>query len=392
MSAEGPRRAVEGRRAGVCVVGSGTRFLSGISYYTQRLANALAETGRPVSLILMRQLLPTRLYPGRERVGQSLTRLQYDPRIRLFDGIDWFWGLTIVRALALLMRARPRLLLLEWWSGTVLHSYLALALAARLLGARIVIEFHEVQDTGELEIAPARAYVRALAPLLVRMASGYVVHSDHDRVALRDHYSLGDRPIAVIPHGPFDHHRGAGESGVPEEPPDGCNILFFGTIRPYKGLEDLIAAFDSLSDEEAERCRLTVVGETWEGWTLPADRIAASSRRDRIAFVNRYVPDEEVDRFFSEADVVALPYHRSSASGPLHIAMAHGLPTVVTRVGGLTQAAADYEGAVWAPPADPAALADALRQAVALRGTTFEDPHSWEHSVELLEGLEHDLA
>ena len=46
MSAEGPRRAVEGRRAGVCVVGSGTRFLSGMSYYTQRLANALAETGR----------------------------------------------------------------------------------------------------------------------------------------------------------------------------------------------------------------------------------------------------------------------------------------------------------------------------------------------------------
>ncbi len=62
----------------VCVVGPGTRFLSGISYYTLRLINAFAKSHR-TSAILMRQLLPTRLYPGRERVGKSLTRLAYHP-------------------------------------------------------------------------------------------------------------------------------------------------------------------------------------------------------------------------------------------------------------------------------------------------------------------------
>ena len=63
------------------VVGSGTRFLSGISVYTLRLANALAASGARVSLLTMRQLLPTRFYPGRDRVGTSLTELQADPRV-----------------------------------------------------------------------------------------------------------------------------------------------------------------------------------------------------------------------------------------------------------------------------------------------------------------------
>ena len=92
-----------------------------------------------------------------------------------------------------------------------------------------------------------------------------------------------------------------------------------------------------------------MVGETWEGWTLPAELIAASPAADRITLVNRYVTDAEVDRFFAEADVVVLPYRRSSASGPLHIAMSHGLPVVVTAVGGLVEAAEHYSGTVFVP-------------------------------------------
>ena len=72
-----------------------------------------------------------------------------------------------------------------------------------------------------------------------------------------------------------------------------------------------VEAFSALGPEY----RLTIVGETWEGWTMPAELIAASPVADRIAFVNRYVADAEVDRYFAEADMVVLPYRRSSASG-----------------------------------------------------------------------------
>ena len=93
--------------------------------------------------------------------------------------------------------------------------------------------------------------------------------------------------------------------------------------------------------------------ETWEGWSLPLELIANSKYRDDIELVAGYVTDEEVAGFFKRADVVALPYLRSSASGPLAIAEACGLPVVVTAVGGLVEAVADYSGAVQVQPGDP---------------------------------------
>jgi glycosyltransferase involved in cell wall biosynthesis len=380
------------QRPRLCVVGSGTRFLSGISYYTWRLANAFAGSNQ-VSVILMRRLLPARFYPGRARVGHRLTSLTYDPTIRVFDGVDWFWLPSIVRALAFLIRHRPELVSLQWWSGTVLHSYLALALAARLYRGRVVIEFHELLDTGELRLPFARAYVALLAPLLIRLASGFVVHSEFDRQALEQKYDVSRRPVSVIPHGPYDNYqRPPTRPAHRDAPATSCNLLFFGVIRPFKGLEDLIQVFDSIPESQIAGFWLTVVGETWESWTLPADLIARSRYRDRITFVNRYVTDEEVAAFFSGADAVVLPYHRSSASGPLHVAMSCGLPVIVTRVGGLPEAAAGYQGAILVPPRDPHALAQALVTAAAMRGRRFSGSHGWEYTVGRYEALHATLA
>jgi glycosyltransferase involved in cell wall biosynthesis len=152
-------------------------------------------------------------------------------------------------------------------------------------------------------------------------------------------------------------------------------------IRPFKGVEDIVDALELLSPEEVGRFELTVVGETWENWTLPNERIAASPYRDRIHLVNRYVSDDEVGAFFAGADVVVLPYHRSSASGPLQMAMAHGLPVVITAVGGLVEATEGYEGAIRVPPRDPVALRHALDAAYAIRGRRFRDVASWEHTL-----------
>jgi glycosyltransferase involved in cell wall biosynthesis len=115
--------------------------------------------------------------------------------------------------------------------------------------------------------------------------------------------------------------------------------------------------------------------------------IERSPRRDLISFVNRYVSDEEVGGFFAGADVVVLPYHRSSASGPLHLAMAHGLPIVVSAVGGLIEASDGYEGAIRVPPRDPSAIAQALLEARGLLGQRFEDVHSWERTIERYDEL-----
>jgi glycosyltransferase involved in cell wall biosynthesis len=359
-------------RKRVLVVGSGWRFTSGISYYTCRLANALSGH-HDVGAILMRQLLPTRLYPGRDRVGQPLNDLRYDDRVEVFDGIDW-WGLpSLARAVRFLRRFRPDVLVLQWWTGAVLHSYLILCAAARIARVPVVIEFHEVQDTGEARLRWAARYVRACIKPLLGAASGIVVHSRFDQEQIQRVYGVSPVPQVVARHGPYDHHQAPRRAAASEE----RNILFFGTIRPYKGLEDLIEAFGRLPEE----WRLTVVGETWEGWTRPAESIACSPARERITFVNRYVTDAEVNEFFAGADLVVLPYRRSSASGPLHIAMSRGLPVVVTAVGGLVEAAGGYSGVRFVPVGDPVALAEGMLGAVGLMGRRHVDPCSWEQTV-----------
>ncbi len=373
----------------VLVVGSGWRFTSGISYYTCRLTNAIAEVA-PTSALLMRQLVPTFLYPGRARVGEQVNDLTYGPSVRVFDGLDWFWGRSMRQARRFMRENRPQVLVLQWWTGAVLHSYLKLARLARRNGCKVIIEWHEVQDTGEARIPGVERYVTKAMKLLLRNVSGHVVHSQYDLELLRRIYDLPDELVAVVPHGPYDHHsQDVVPSGAASDPvltvPEAekpFEFLYFGVIRPYKGVEDLVAAFDLLPAQVRENSKLVLVGETWEGWTAPLEAVAASPNRDRIEVVNRYVTDAEVAAHFASADAVVLPYRRSSSSGPLHVAMSTGLPVVISEVGGLVEAAGDYEGTHFVPPADPAALADAMAKLPGDRNRRYADPHSWDTTVD----------
>jgi glycosyltransferase involved in cell wall biosynthesis len=373
----------------VCVVGPSRRFLSGITYYTYALCNAL-DGHCEVSALLMRQLLPRRLYPGRARVGAPLSDIRLRSSVASFDGVDWFWFPSLFRGMAFLTRRRPHVLLLEWWTGTALHSYLVLAGVARLLGARVVVEFHEALDVGEARLPWATAYVRRLAPLLFRMASRYVVHSQFDARLITSEYGLPSKRVVVIPHSSYEHHEGAHRSG--SDARSECRLLYFGVIRPFKGVEDLIHAFHAIPPDEIDQYHLTIAGETWEGYSLPAELVASSPYRERIRFINRYLTDDEVTDLFGQADVVALPYRRSSQSGPLHITMHWGLPVVVTAVGGLVEAVQCYAGAVLAEPGDPAALLAAIRCARQLRGGRFAPPHRWEESAQRYCRLVEELA
>jgi glycosyltransferase involved in cell wall biosynthesis len=76
--------------------------------------------------------------------------------------------------------------------------------------------------------------------------------------------------------------------------------------------------------------------------------------------VDRYVLDDEASLYFSAADVVVLPYLRSSQSGVAHAAMAMGKPIIATPVGGLAESLGDYPGTTFVPPGDEHALRRAL--------------------------------
>jgi glycosyltransferase involved in cell wall biosynthesis len=363
----------------VMVIGSGWHFTSGISHYTYRLSTALADE-HAVSALLMRRLVPKRMYPGANRVGADLNDAVYPAHIPTYDGVDWYWGRSIAGALRFIAEQRPDVIILEWWTGAVLHTYLRLARYAARRGTLVILEWHESQDVGEATLPGVRQYVRAVMPRLLSLVSAHIVHSSFDQRAIASAYSLGSAPIRIIPHGAYDHLARSTQAR-PAEPNDPFRILNLGVVRPFKGVEDLVEAFSMLDRDQAERFRLTIVGETWEGWTAPNEAIARSPHADLIERVDRYVSDEELSAYYGQADAVVLPYHRSSASGPLQIAMTAGLPVVTTAVGGLVEAVRDYPGALQVPPQDPVALREALLQLPERRGCRYADPHSWSHTA-----------
>lgn len=369
------------------MIGPGTRFLSGITYYTYSLIEALTAAGYDCSAVLIRNLVPVFLYPGRARVGGDLTDLRLPPGVRHVDGIDWYWGWSLARAVAFLRRERPQVLVLQWWTGAVLHTYLMLAIVARLYGAEVIVEFHEAQDVGEAQLPFVSRYMDLLGRRVLRMSAAQLVHSCFDRDLVKARYGTNGS-MALVPHAGYDY--------LPSRPPlkdapaGVINLLYFGIIRPFKGVEDLITALDLLGAARS-RFWLTLVGETWEGWDLPSRLIAASPHRDQITFVNRYVTDAETAGYFAGADIVVLPYHRSSSSGPLQIAMAAGLPVVTTKVGGLVEATSQYPGAVLTDPGSPASLAEGILRAADLVGRCFDGVSTWDDTVqgysELLQGI-----
>jgi glycosyltransferase involved in cell wall biosynthesis len=373
----------------VVVIGAGTLYASGISHYTYLLSAALADE-YDAGALLMRRLVPRRLYPGREHVGAAVaSAVAYPANVPVYDGVDWYWGPSLTGALRYLDRQRPTVVIFQWWTGAVLHTYLRLARYAVQRGARVILEWHEGQDVGEAALPGTRQYVRTLMPRLLSLVDAHVVHSSYDLQAIRAAYALDGALVRVTPLGPFGHvvppPTAPADTGAAGHAP--FQLLYLGVVRPFKGVEDLVAAFSALDRDQASRFRLAVVGETWEGWTAPDQAIARSPHADLIERVDRYVTDAELAAYVERADAVVLPYHRSSSSGPLHVAMAAGLPVIVTAVGGLAEAVQDYEGALLVPPRDPAALRAALLRLPERRGDRYKDPHSWQRTVDAYSAL-----
>ncbi|MFG1931685.1 glycosyltransferase family 4 protein [Mycobacterium sp. NPDC048908] len=373
------------------IVGSGDRFLSGISYYTALLTTALGQRG-PVALLLLRRLCPQVFYPGRRRVGKTDGAVSL-PDVPTLNGLDWFWGLSAWRTWRFWRRNHPDVVILQWWTATVLHSYVVLAWLTKRTGARLVIEMHEVQDVGEASLPMVSRYTRVGMRMVLSRADAVVVHSDFDRHAFQKIYpQIANLPTCVIPVGPFGNHMPHGDAPAacdeavrslrrPRRQGAPVRLLMFGVVRPYKGHAELAGAVRLLMKSGLD-FHLSVVGEVWQGYRQPLDELEASLPPDRLTVVDRYVAHDEVPGFFADADLVIVPYRRASASGVLLTAMAWGLPVVTTSIEAFVEVTAGYTGAVLVPPRDPAALADGIRSALPLIGTAHADPYSWSQAAD----------
>ncbi len=341
----------------ICIVGPSKRFLSGISYYTIRLANALSASST-VSAICFRKLLPEFLFPGRAHAGKDILQLGFKPEVQVFDGMDYNNPITWYRAYRYLKKIKPDFIILQWWTSSVSHMHLWLKITSILLKSKVMIEFHEVVDPLEESILPIRLYSRIMGRILRKNLNAYIVHSASDKFLVAERYKIDPKKIHVIPHGLYDHYEVMDNKTAKERLliKEEYVILSFGLIRKYKGIAYLINAFDQLPEEIAKRSRLLIVGEIWEDGDKLLNQIKSSRYQDKITLINEYVPDTRIPMYFSAANIVVLPYTRASQSGVAHIAMSFGKPVIVSEVGGLKESMGSYAGTFFVHPMDSDAI------------------------------------
>jgi glycosyltransferase involved in cell wall biosynthesis len=187
-----------------------------------------------------------------------------------------------------------------------------------------------------------------------------VAHSRHGATRLREEVGIDPARIRVIHHGAFDYlTRLEDLTPLPAELRDaeGPVILFFGLLRPYKGIDILLKAFRSVQGAE-----LWVVGNP----RMPVEPLRELARHasGTVRFVPRFITDPEIPAYFRRADLVVLPYRDAEHSGVVYTALAFGKPMVLSAVGGFPELASGHGAARIVPPEDPAALAQTLGELV----------------------------
>jgi len=212
-----------------------------------------------------------------------------------------------------------------------------------------------------------------------RSCDALLVHSEGLREAVSDFLEGVHPPIHVTPHGVW---RAAGSSVRPMRAVDGPRerLLFFGDIRPNKGLHVLLRALELLP-----QCDLTVAGEPVV--LRYFEQVRDLARRlppGRVELIDWFVSEQEVADLFGRSSLVVLPYTSFAAqSGVLHQALTYARPVVVSDVGALGESVRRW-GVGEVPPGDERALAWAIEQAL--------DPGRYRAAVESIACIRSELT
>jgi len=349
----------------ICIVGSSKRFFSGLTAHTIFFANALAKRNQ-VSVILLRNLLPRFLYPGKGHIGQTNYLVNFNPEIDVYEGMDWNSPRSWHGAYRFLKQHQPDVIIMLWWTSSVAHMELFLVLANRMkIKTKLILEMHEVIDPLEESILPIRLYSRIMGRWLMSRVDAFVVHSNSVKSQVAQIYHINPREVFVVPIGLYEDYKCVSDKNLSRkelEIEEEFVILYFGLIRKYKGVPYLVEAFNKLPQDIARHSRLVIAGEDWGDETSLGDMINSSPYKERISYKPQFIPDDVIPRYFSAADVVVLPYLRTAGSGVANIAMAYGKPIITSGLETIKECMANYEGAWFTPAGDSAAIAERLMQ------------------------------
>jgi D-inositol-3-phosphate glycosyltransferase len=263
-------------------------------------------------------------------------------------------------------RTKPRILHILWNNKFEHLDRTALMLYYRLRGKKIALTAHNVNQAKRDE--KDSLLNRVTLKIQYRLTDHIFVHTQKMKAELLQDFGVHDRAVTVLRHPlnnafpntnltPAEAKRRLGLQD------DEKTILFFGRIRPYKGVESLLAAFQLLRASDS-KYRLIIAGEPKKGSEDYLDEIRRTISRDfspgEIVLKFQFIPDDEMELYLKAADVLVLPYKDIFQSGVLFLAYSFGLPVVATDVGSFREEIVEGKTGFLCKPADSADLANTL--------------------------------
>ncbi len=324
-------------------------YRGGISQFNASILNELGKQHLVKAFNFKRQY-PEFLFPGKtQKVTPEDSAVPVES-VSLLDTANPFSYPATARAIA---AWQPDLLVMRYWMSWFAPS---LGYVARRLKGRCKV----VSILDNVIPHEPHFFDKPFTRYFLSGNTGCVTMCDEvakDLLAIRD-----DMPYTILPHPLYTHFGEKMDRAEAEKalglPGGRKNILFFGLIRHYKGLDILLEAFRSLGDDY----QLIIAGEPYGSFEPYQKIIDSLPGKDRIRLIPEYIPDAEVKKYFSAADVTVLPYRSATQSGISSISYHFEVPMIVTAVGGLTETVGDRGTGLVAAEATPECVLQEIRR------------------------------
>jgi D-inositol-3-phosphate glycosyltransferase len=365
------------------IVGPTHPYKGGVAQHTTTLAHRLAAAGSTVDLVSWSAQYPGLLYPGVQRVTT--------PEIPVFPGtrypLAWYRPDSWWRLGRSLRNRSDATLLLVLVTPVQAPAYLAMiaAIGRRRPGQRprIALICHNVLPH---ETRPGD---RALTKRLLARCDVVLTHTDEQAALAQELGAANVRTAELPPHGPGTSTTPAqGEDGAPKNR-GGAGLLFFGFIRPYKGVDVLLRAMAEVPD-----ARLVIAGEVWDGEDRLRALVNELGLADRVDLRLSYLANDELVALMREADAMVLPYTSGTGTQQVRVAQAHGVPVIASRISTMPEQVNDGVDGLLVQPGDVADLAAAIRRLyepgrLARMRSAVQPPDDdllWQGYVDVLQG------
>ncbi|PQA87911.1 glycosyltransferase [Hyphococcus luteus] len=305
----------------IAVVGPVDPFRGGVAAHTTQIAKTLrGMKGIDVRVISFSQLYPKILYPGESDHAPDVKRpddLSVDYVIDAVNPLTW------PRAARVIKEWRATQVIMPAWTFFVGPCLGRIASLCRKAGIRVTMVVHNVADH---ETSALKSW---LSNSQLKHADDFIVHGAALASEVRRFFP--GEPVAVSPHPIFDHYPLPVQNWPRRA---GLELLFFGLVRPYKGLD---IALEALARANRRDVKLSVVGEFWEARARYDALIEEGGLRDLVEIVDRYVSDQEAAEYFNRADAVLLPYRSVSGTGVAPLSYRYGRPVIASDLPGLVE-------------------------------------------------------